>query len=473
MSRKRRYAQVGLGSRAVMYGEAVLETYAESAELVGLCDSNAGRLRLAAAWARSKGAEAPGYAAEEFDRMVAEREPDCVIVTSKDCTHDAYICRAMELGCDVITEKPLTTDEEKCQRIIDTQRRTGRQCRVTFNYRYAPATTQLKELLMSGVVGDVVAVDFQWLLNTHHGADYFRRWHRRRENSGSLLVHKATHHFDAVNWWLSSVPERVFATGQRRFYTPEMAERYGLTERAERCLGCAEAGRCNFHLDLRRSRGLRELYLENEEHDGYFRDRCVFSGEIDIWDSMQMIAEYASGAKMAYSLHAFMPWEGFVVAFSGTKGRLEHRRQETVYISGDGTVPGELVMEGTRTRVYPHFRPAYEVEVWTAEGGHGGGDPVMLEDIFGESPPADRYLRAADQRAGAYSVLTGVAAYRSIDGGRPVRIDELVTGIGMPDYPPMPSAEEPVVMEKETARVVSPEEVERMRAARAEEAKER
>ena len=53
-------------------------------------------------------------------------------------------------------------------------------------------------------------------------------------------------------------------------------------------------------------------------------------------------------------------------------------------------------------------------------------------------------MRAADQRAGAYSILTGIAANRSIELGQPVRIDSLVEGLEMPDYPEMPSAEEAI-----------------------------
>jgi predicted dehydrogenase len=77
---------------------------------------------------------------------------------------------------------------------------------VTFNYRYSPFRSQVKELLMSGEIGDVLSVDFHWLLNTVHGADYFRRWHSNKAISGGLMVHKATHHFDLVNWWLSDMP---------------------------------------------------------------------------------------------------------------------------------------------------------------------------------------------------------------------------------------------------------------------------
>jgi predicted dehydrogenase len=427
-----------------MYSGAIAKWFADHSELVGLCDSNEGRLRLRADLARENGIEVPTYSDDQFDRMIAETKPEVVIVTTKDSTHDYYICRAMELGCDVITEKPMTTDEHKCQRILDTQKTTGRECQVTFNYRYAPPRTQVKDLLMSGVIGNVVSVDFHWLLDTRHGADYFRRWHRNRRNSGGLMVHKATHHFDLVNWWLSTMPETVYASGTRNFYVPETAERYGLTERGERCLDCPEAERCPFYMDMRAFPGLKSMYLEAEQYDGYFRDRCVFSAEIDIEDTMDVIVTYRSGARMSYSLHTFMPWEGYIVAFNGSKGRLEHICMETAYFSGDGSVPGELRPEGTKIKIFPHFRSGYEVECWQSKGGHGGADPVMLETLFSPNPPEDKYMRAADQRAGAWSILTGVAANRSMERGQPVRIADLVRGLEEPDYPPMPSPTEPL-----------------------------
>jgi len=427
-----------------MYSEATVEQFPQTCQLVALCDTNEGRLRLRAEWARERGVEVKTYPADQLDQMIAETKPDVVIVTTKDSTHDQYICRAMEMGCDVITEKPMTTGEIKCQHILDTQKKTGRTCTVAFNYRYAMPRTQIKDLLMSGVIGNVVSVDFHWLLDTRHGADYFRRWHRNKRNSGGLLVHKATHHFDLVNWWLSTVPETIYATGTRNFYRPETARRYGFTRRGERCLGCPERTRCPFYLDLSAYPKLKSLYLDCEQYDGYFRDQCVFSADIDIEDTMHVNVSYRNGAMMSYSLHSFMPWEGYVVAFNGTKGRLEHVCQETIYISGDGSVPGELVPEGTKIKVFPHSQAAYEVGFRPSGGGHGGGDPFLLNDLFGSNPPEDKYKRAADQRAGAWSILTGIAANRSIERGQPIRIDELVHGLDEPDYPPMPDSREPI-----------------------------
>ena len=162
------------------------------------------------------GVKCPTYT--DFDKMMRETKPDALIVTTVDATHNEFIVKGMEYGADIITEKPMTTDEEKCQQILDAERRTGKQVKVTFNYRYSPHRQKLYEMLRSGVIGKVEAVDFHWYLDVYHGADYFRRWHRLRQNSGSLLVHKATHHFDLLNWWLESDPEEVFAYGRLDFY---------------------------------------------------------------------------------------------------------------------------------------------------------------------------------------------------------------------------------------------------------------
>jgi len=452
-----RYAQVGLGDRSILFTWAITQQYAENSALVAICDTNPGRMDLRQMMAQASGAKPACYTPEKFDRMIAEAKPDVVVVTTMDSTHDHYICRAMELGCDVITEKPMTTDAEKCQRIIDAQAATGRSVRVTFNYRYAPFRTQVKDLLMSGVIGDIKSVDFHWMLDTQHGADYFRRWHRKKRNSGGLLVHKATHHFDLINWWLSTVPETVYATGSRQFYTPETADRYGFTNRSDRCLDCFEAANCPFFMDLKSDGTRKILYLEQEHHDGYFRDRCVFSSEIDIEDNIQAVVNYQNGTSMSYSLHAFMPWEGYTVNFNGSKGRLEHTCMETSYTSGDGSIPGELIPQGTKISVHPHFQAAYTIDLDEGGGGHGGADPLLMADIFAPEKPVDPYLRAADHRSGAYSILTGIAANWSIKEDRPVRIDSLVHGLELPNYTSMPTTEEridPNPMVNSTARRV-------------------
>jgi predicted dehydrogenase len=429
MNHRKRYAIVGMGSRAGMFVKAITRTYPEVAELVAFCDYSQTRMN----WynqqlARSAGLEPrPTYRADEFDRMISEARPDTVIVATIDSTHHIYITRAMELGCDVITEKPMTIDLAKLRAIFEAIERTGRSLRVTFNYRYAPAYTQFRRLLMEGVVGRPLAVDFSWMLDTSHGADYFRRWHREKENSGGLLVHKATHHFDLVNWWVDSYPTSVFAMGTLGFYGRDNAEARGEYYSYSRYTGVPEAQHDPFALFLTSKEAFRSLYLDAEAETGYIRDRNVFGEPITIEDTMAVIARYNNGVLLSYCLLAYCPWEGLRVAITGTRGRVEMDIEESIiHLLGDGQASASKgPFKRARMRVFPMFGQGYEVEVPVGEGGHGGADPVMLEQIFSPTPPPDPYHRAASHIDGAASVLVGIAANQAMSSEQLVHIDEL------------------------------------------------
>lgn len=432
---KKRYAIVGTGGRAGMFFNAITQTYPNVAELVAFCDLSQVRM----AWYNRQlagldgFAPVPTYKAEQFDQMIAETHPDVVIVTTIDGTHHTYITRAMNLGCDVITEKPMTTELHKLQEIFDTIARTGRSLRVTFNYRYAPAYTRFRQLVMDGAVGRPLAVDFSWILDTSHGADYFRRWHREKANSGGLLIHKATHHFDLVNWWIDSYPTQVFAMGALNFYGRANAEARGEHYAYTRYTGVPEAENDPFALQLTSKAALKGLYLEAEPETGYIRDRNVFGEPITIEDTMAVTAKYKNGVILSYCLIAYSPWEGLRVAITGTKGRIEMDIEESVtHLLGDGqssatasTAASKGPFKQARMRVFPMFGQPYEVDVPAGDGGHGGADPVMLEQIFSPHPPTDPYHRAASHIDGAASVLVGIAANQAMASGQMVRIDDL------------------------------------------------
>lgn len=415
---KKRYAQVGVGGRARMYYEAIAESFNETAELVAFCDVNQTRMDYANSVLEGElnYHKVPTYKSEDFEKMILETKPDYVIVTSVDRTHHRYIIKAMEMGCDVISEKPMTVDEVKCQEIIDCIERTGKNLRVTFNYRYAPHNTKVRDLIMKGTIGKVTQVHFEWMLNTSHGADYFRRWHRDKRNSGGLLVHKSTHHFDLVNFWLDTYPTKVFALGGLKFYGRENAEERGVTKFYNRGTDNPAAKGDPFALDLRDGGNLENLYLNAEHEDGYMRDLSVFGDFISIEDTMNVLVQYASGAQLSYSLNAYSAREGFRVTFTGTNGRIELDVAEEVYINAGGDADKEGCLKHKSITVQNLFGKRYEVEIEEGEGGHGGGDKVLLNDIFG-TPDEDPYKRAAGYEDGAMSILTGISANKSIASG--------------------------------------------------------
>ncbi|HEX2911655.1 MAG TPA: Gfo/Idh/MocA family oxidoreductase [Chloroflexia bacterium] len=430
MPETKRYAVVGLGHRSEMYTDALYTQFKDYGKLVGYCDTNQSRMNYynRLYQQRYNATPVPTYKAEDFERMIREQSVDSVIVTSIDRTHHDYIIRAMELGCDVITEKPMTIDEKKAQAILDAQQKTGRKLTVTFNYRYAPLNSKIKEILQSGAIGEVISVHFEWLLDTRHGADYFRRWHRNKENSGGLMVHKATHHFDLVNWWLDSSPETVFGFGKLAFYGRENALKRGEATSYVRAYGSEEAQNDPYAIDMTKNERLKGLYLEAEHEDGYYRDQNVFGEGINIEDDMGLVVRYQNNVTMTYHLTAYSPWEGYSIGFNGTKGRLEVRLEENSYREKEGNSKIEAAKESTRQPqilLRPLWSKPIEIDPPKAEGGHGGGDVRLLRDIF-VGADNDPLHRAAGHIDGAMSILTGIAANQAFKTGEPVKVTNLV-----------------------------------------------
>lgn len=424
---KKRYALVGTGGRAGLFYTTIAKDYSKTSVLVALCDTNKTRLNYAKSKIEALGHEpVPTYLAADFDKMIEETKPDEVIVTTIDRTHHTYIVRAMELGCNVITEKPMTIDVPQCKEILSAVDRTNQRVRVTFNYRYAPHNTKIFEIIRSGAIGTVTSIHFEWMLNTSHGADYFRRWHRDARNSGGLLVHKSTHHFDLINFWLQSRPRTVYAQGDLKFYGKKNAEERGVTQFYSRAHGSDVAKDDPFALHLDQNQQLKAIYLDAEHEDGYFRDQSVFGDGISIEDTMNVLVRYENNAVLTYSLTAYAPWEGFRVSFNGTGGRLEAEIVESSYVNSGGEQAKEGAAESITLLLRPLFQEPQKVEIVQGAGGHGGGDNVLLRDLFGDIEP-DEYMRAATHIDGAASILTGVAANRSIRTGQVVTVNDILS----------------------------------------------
>lgn len=448
--RRRRYAVVGTGARSLMYVRALVGEHADVGELVAWCEPNPGRMDHADSLVAAAGLPLPArYGPADLGRMVAERAVDVVVVTSPDRTHADVTSRALRAGADVVLEKPLTTTLDGCRAIVAALEETGRGLVLTFNYRYSPRNAALKEVVASGEIGEVTSLHFEWALDTMHGADYFRRWHRDKASSGGLAVHKSTHHFDLVNWWLSDVPAWVVADGGLKFYGDENARRRGLGPRPER--GTVDPPSTDpFCLDLRADPTLKALYWDAERYDGYRRDQDVFAPGITIEDNLALLVGYRSGAVMTYSLNAHAPWEGYRVTVNGTRGRaeLEVVERAAVLPGPDGRIvldassvvddaaDGALRRRGERLVVQRHWEAAREWPIPEGGaggqagghgGGHGGGDALLLHDVFRGTSP-DPLGRQAGYRDGLRSVAVGIAANRSMAARE--RVD--VAGFGLP-----------------------------------------
>ena len=407
-SQKTKVALVGTGSRgSATWGKNLLDGYSQWVDMVGLCDINPKRMEYAKSYI---GTNAKTYQTGDFDRMIQETQPDFVIVTTTDSFHVDYIVRSMELGVNVISEKPIATEAGQCQRIVDTEHKTGREVTVGFNMRFMNGSYEIKKILNSGELGRILSIDFQEYLDQSHGASYFRRWHGKIKYSGSLLVHKASHHFDLVNWLIDADPVEVQAMGKVAFYG------HNHSFRSRNCRTCPFTDRCTYYWDMTESKRMMDLYGNCEDADGYFRDGCVWDNEIDSYDTSSVQVNYDNGTLLTYTMNTNLPYEGQYICFTGEKGRLDVRLYNRQ--PWDEKAPIEI-------RLFKDMETSKIFSLEHSTGGHGGADERVKDLIF-KPDVKDELGQRAGSRAGIMSSLIGIAARQSIETGSKVKVSDMV-----------------------------------------------
>lgn len=392
----KRFVIIGSSGRGyMMFADKIYKNHRDAAEIVAVCDPNPVRSE----YYRTKTFEDIRIYTD-FELMLNEEKPDGVIVATVDRYHHEYIIRALELGYDVYSEKPMTITEENCIAIREAERRSGKRVTITFNCRFMPYYAKIKEIVSSGRIGRPLAMNYIYSLDPTHGADYFKRWHRFMENSGGMLVHKSTHHFDIANWILDDEPVSVSAQGARLFYGKDDHPH------GERCSSCEYAATCRHYEDFTDNELVQEMYFKAEHVDGYVRDHCVFKTDTDIYDTMSVSVAYSKGALLTYSLNMYDSREGYTINILGEKGSIE----ASTFWRGECYKLVIRMMDGEEEIItFPRSR-----------GTHAGGDDRLIDMLFGKGGE-DPLGQCSDSFDGVKSAMIGIAANKSIKEG--VRVD--------------------------------------------------
>ena len=421
----RKIVVCGLSNRALsMFMKPILERFNQDNQIVGMLDCDRKRYEVCLESFPELSA-VKFYKPSEFEQMVKETKATTVIVTSRDDTHVDYILRGLALDLSIISEKPMVTTAEDARRVLEAEQLSAGQVTVAFNYRYSPYHLKIKELIQSGRIGRVTSIDLNWYVDTYHGSSYFKRWNRNRAYSGGLSIHKSTHHFDLVNWWIGKQPKDVFAFGDLHYYGKDGELNPSMRE-GRRCGTCGERQDCSYY---RRWFGRSQSNEPKDDHllagqdlgayTNYSPDACIFDGEIEIEDTYAATVRYDSGALLSYSINFSAPYEGYRLAINGTKGRIEtqeyHSPSRTPF-----SVPEQTV------DLIPLFGAKEIIHVVKTEGGHGGGDPLIQEDLF-LGPDQNRSFDVlAGAEAGAYSIAVGEAVWKSAKTGKCIQVNDLL-----------------------------------------------
>ncbi len=329
------------------------------------------------------------FAAKDYNELLTREDIDAIAVLTPDFCHEEQVTAAFKAGKHVFCEKPLAISVKGCDNILRAWKESGKKFMVGFNMRYMNMCRTMKEIVGSGVIGEVRAV---WVRHfVGYGGDfYYHDWHANRKNTNSLLLQKGSHDIDIIHWITGRYSEKVSAFGSLDYYGGDKPNE--LT-----CPECKDKESC-------------------PEYDRVFKwlDQCAFRREVNVEDNNMMIMELEGGIKAAYLQCHFTPDYQRNYTFIGTEGRLEN-------ITGkDGT---KVIVKTRRSNSWRELsNRTYHVK--EAKGGHSGADPLICKDFI--EMIMDNKEPVATPIAGRMSVAAGCAAVESLrSGGGVVKVAKL------------------------------------------------
>lgn len=395
----KKYVIVGTGNRALeMFIRPIVNVFSDEANIIAIFDINIKRAEYI-----SKLIPYDVKVYDNLDKMLDETDADICIVATTDFYHETVISKALSKNMHVISEKPIVINNIQCNKLLRLSNEMKEKVIVTLNSRYMPVNKKIKDIIKQNDIGEILHINYNWYLDSMHGAEYFRRWHRYKNMSGSLMVHKSVHHFDLVNWWLNDIPSEVMAKSDLMNYGGNR-QKHGY-----RCKVCKE--QCNYHVTEQQIKEFQSMYFNNEDCDGYIRDKCIYDEDIDTFDTMNVLVKYRKGTLLSYSCVTYAPYLGWNLTISGSLGQISVNYMENMKCNKISVNFNELSI------------PKKEYVVNSNLGmKHNGADRLLQEALFHEN--IEKSLLNLDE--GIHAVVIGVCANKSIELGKNIKISEFI-----------------------------------------------
>ncbi len=310
---------------------------------------------------------------------------DLAVIATVDNDHYGPAMKAIELGYDLLLEKPVAQTVKECTDIANAAREKDVKVLVCHVLRYTPFYKRVKSIVDSGMIGKIVSVDCTEAIgDVHFSHSYVRgNWHSEAESTPMLLA-KSCHDLDIIQWLIDKPCKKVTSFGKLMYFRPENAP-----EGAPVC--CAD-GTCPIKDTCRYNS--ERIYIENPDNfwgiyiykrsvakhadmtKEEFREalktspygKCVFHADNDVLDNQIVNMEFESGVTATLSVNAFNEG-GRYIRIYGTKGELFAFASATsihVYTFEDGKSHDISVQETEES----------------ITGGHGGGDYGIVCDLY-------------------------------------------------------------------------------------------
>ena len=402
---KKTVAIVGFGSRGQMFASRIREE---------------GRIELVAIAevfdaARNVGITQYGLpenmcfkSADEF--FAKGKICDAIFLCTQDAQHKEMAIRAMELGYDMLLEKPAACSIEDCIEIRDTANRLGRKVMLTHGLRYAPFFKYIKHTILEGTLGDIVDIDqTENIAYWHFALSYVRGPWRNMANSSPTLLAKSCHDLDLIQWFMDKKCTKVGSFGGLYYFRPEKAPKGA----AAHCVDCPEhiRGKCLYNsYEIYPQRVLkqteqnrivggtarlfgRDIYEVIAEKEDII-SKCIYHAGNDAIDNQVVNMQFEDGSTAHLTMTAFSANSYRNIKVHGTKGELWGKADEnTVHV-----------------HIYGEKEKIIDVGEWfnkdnvSLKGGHGGGDHYLLKDFVD-------YLYDSDQSVTRTTIDVSIASH--------------------------------------------------------------
>ena len=410
---------IGAGSRGGTYA-GYAEKFPRSMKVVAVADLNPHRR----AKLQKKHNIPSENVFENFNEALSRPKlADAVIIATPDNLHYEPCMKALELGYDVLLEKPVAPTEKECRAILKQAHKYNRIVAVCHVLRYAPYFIALKEVLDSGAIGDIVNIQhFEPIRYAHMAHSYVRGNWPLSEKTTPIILAKSCHDLDIMRWLIGKPCETIAAEGSLYLFRPENMPK-GATERCIDNVGggdCPHEKECPFsakHIYMERKQHLYvfdlpkqdpELIREKLKTTNY--GRCVFRCNNDQCDHYVTIMRFKDGVTASFSMDAFTPWGGRRTRIMGTKG----------FIEGD-----------MKTFTFYDFRSGHK-SVWDQKvseiaeykgSGHGGGDHMLVRDFLRAVSAQDEKLLSSTIDVSIESHVMGFMAEKSRKSMKKVKVE--------------------------------------------------
>lgn len=419
-----RVGVIGAGNRGKdIYANFILEK-TDEAEIVAVAEPNP----LKREEMIKKHGINSEYVFEDWkDFLAKDKFCDAIILATGDDMHFEPIQEAMKKGYDILLEKPMSNKADECIKIVELAEKYGVKVMVCHVLRYTPFFSKLKELIESGIIGDVVDIQHNENIGNFHFAHSFVRgnW-RNSDETSPLILQKSCHDLDILSWLLGgSQCEKIASFGKLTHFKRENAP----VDSAERCLDCKYIDSCIYSpkkiyyknlgawptlvaTDIQTVEGLEDALKSNKY------GRCVYKCDNNVVDNMVTIIQFKNGVNVTFNLSAFTDEVCRTIKIMGTKGEIrgnDSKNHIEVYQFGMGE--GRF-SNGKMTEIIPEV----------LEGGHGGGDTGLMQD-FVDLCLGRKNDSKTNPRVSLESHIMAFAAEKSRVEERIVKMDEFIAEV--------------------------------------------